>query len=325
MDTKRLIVFSGIIIAIVIGMSFFSPKPQKKESDGNVKAVVCVSTFSLFEVANAVAGDALDVRSIVPLGSDAHMFSPNPTQVAEISKSGLFVYNGAGFETWAANLTNTLPKTTQILDMSQHVVLQKSEEEHHDEHENGHGEKSNADQHRHGAYDPHYWLDIDNMIVMTRTLDAEFSKLSPTKAEQFHNNAALYIAELEKLKSEFTAGLAECKNRTLVSNHDAFGYLTHANKLENISVIGLSSDEQPSAQVMAHIVEVVKEHGMKTIFFEELINDNVSQTIARETGAKAVPLQPLENISQDELKSHQTYLSIMRENLKKLHEAMECR
>lgn len=321
MDTKRLIVFSGIIIAIVIGMSFFSPKPQKKESDGNVKAVVCVSTFSLFEVANAVAGDALDVRSIVPLGSDAHMFSPNPTQVAEISKSVLFVYNGAGFETWAANLTNTLPKATQILDMSQHVGLQKSEEEHHDEH----GEKSDADQHRHGAYDPHYWLDIDNMIVMTRTLDGEFSKLSPTKAEQFHNNAALYIAELEKLKSEFTAGLAECKNRTLVSNHDAFGYLTHANKLENISVIGLSSDEQPSAQVMAHIVEVVKEHGMKTIFFEELINDNVSQTIARETGAKAVPLQPLENISQDELKSHQTYLSIMRENLKKLREAMECR
>ena len=59
--------------------------------------------------------------------------------------------------------------------------------------------------------------------------------------------------------------------------------------------------------------------------FEELINDNVSQTIARETGAKAVALQPLENISQDELKSHQTYLSIMRENLKKLREAMECR
>ncbi|WP_305532436.1 metal ABC transporter solute-binding protein, Zn/Mn family [Sulfuricurvum sp.] len=318
MDTKRLIVFGGVIAAIVIGMSFFSPKPQKKEGTTEAKAVVSVSTFSLYEVATAVAGDAMDVRSIVPLGSDAHMFSPNPTQVAEISSGTFFIFNGAGFETWAESLKNTLPKTTQIVDMSQHVAMQKSEEEHeerHDDHE----------EHQHGAYDPHYWLDIDNMIKMTQTLDGEFSKRLPSKAEIFHGNAATYIGELQKLKAEYAKGLAECKNRTLVSNHDAFGYLAYSNKLENVSVIGLSSDEQPSAKNIADIITVVKEHGVKTIFFEEMINDNVSQTIARETGAKAVPLQPLENISQDELKSHQTYLTIMRENLKKLREAMECR
>ena len=324
MDTKRLLVFGSVIIAVIVGLTFFAPQPQPKQEGRENKPMVSVSTFSLFEVANAVAGDAMDVHSIVPLGSDAHMFSPNPTQVADLSKSAFFIYNGAGFETWAESIKNTLPKTTQVIDMSQHVTLQKSEEEHADEHDH---EEQGQDEHahHHGAYDPHYWLDIDNMIKMTQTMDEEFSKLLPTKAEQFHTNATAYITELQKLKSEYLSSLAECKNRTLISNHDAFGYLTHANKLENVSVIGLSSDEQPSAQTVAHVVEVVKEHGMKTIFFEELINDNVSQTIARETGAKAVPLQPLENISQDELKSHQTYLSIMRENLKKLREAMECR
>jgi zinc transport system substrate-binding protein len=322
MDTKRLIVFGGIIAAIVIGVSFFSPKPQAKQTEGEAKPIVSVSTFSLYEVARAIAGDELEVHNIIPLGGDAHMFSPNPTQVAEISRASLFIYNGAGFETWAESLKNTLPKTTQILDMSQHVALQKSEEDHHDEHEEG---DDDHEDHQHGAYDPHYWLDIDNMIKMTQTLDGEFSKLLPSKAEMFHGNAATYIGELQKLKSEYTKGLAECKNRALVSNHDAFGYLAHSNKLENVSVVGLSSDEQPSAKNIADIITIVKEHGVKTIFFEEMINDNVSQTIARETGAKAVPLQPLENISQDELKSHQTYLSIMRENLKKLREAMECR
>lgn len=324
MDTKRLLVFGSVIIAVIAGLTFFAPQPEKKESDAasEVNPMISVSTFSLLEAARAVSGDTIDIRSIVPLGNDAHMFSPNPTQVAGISKSALFIYNGAGFETWAEGLKNILPKTTQILDMSQHVALLKSEEEHADEHD--HDEHAH-DEHKHGAYDPHYWLDIDNMIKMTQTMDAEFSKLLPSKAEIFHGNAATYIGELQKLKAEYTTGLSECKNRTLISNHDAFGYLAYANKLENVSVIGLSSDEQPSAQTVAHVVEVVKEHGMKTIFFEELINDNVSQTIARETGAKAVPLQPLENISEDELKSQATYLSIMRENLKKLREAMECR
>jgi len=318
MDTKRLIIFGGIIAAIVIGVNFFSPKPQSKEVSSQTKPIVSVSTFALYEIAKTVAGDSVEVHPIIPLGTDAHMFTPNPSNVAEISKSSLFVYNGAGFESWAENLKNALPKTTQVVDMSRYVVLLKSEADHHEE-------ETDGEHHHEGTFDPHYWLDIDNMIKMTQIFDAEFSKLNPVEAERFHGNAATYIGELQRLKAEYTSGLSECKNRTLVSNHDAFGYLASVNKLESVSVIGLSSDEQPSAKNIADIIATVKEHGVKTIFFEEFINDNVSQTIARETGAKAVALQPLENISQDELKSHQTYLTIMRENLKKLREAMECR
>lgn len=319
-EKKRFFIFGSILIAVIVASMVFMPQLTKTQTKME-KPVVSVSTFSLYESAKAVGGDAVDVRSIVPLGSDAHMFSPNPSHVAELSKSALFVYNGAGFESWAEGMKKSLPSSVKAIDMSRYAVLLKSEhDEGHDaEHTDDHGE------HAHGVYDPHYWLDIDNMIKMTQTLETEFSKVLPEKAPLFHQNAAAYIAELQKLKSQYVSGLAECQNRTLVSNHDAFGYLAHANKLEAVSVIGLSSDEQPSAKTMAHIVEVVKEHKIKTIFFEELINDNVSQTIARETGVKAVPLQPLENISEDELKSHQSYLSIMRENLTKLREAMECR
>lgn len=314
-------IFAAAIMAVIAGLAFFAPDTRDGLRETKARPVVMVSTFPLYEAARAVAADAMEIRTIIPFGTDPHVFSPNPQQVADISKSALFVYNGAGFESWAESLKNTLPSGVKVIDMSRHVVLQKSEEEHHDE-EAGHIDEHAH--HEHGAYDPHYWLDIDNMIAMTRTMEAEFSGLLPEKAESFHKNAAAYIDELQTLKSEFAAGLAECNSRTLISNHDAFGYLARANRLENISVIGLSSDEQPSAQTVARIVGLVKEHGIKTIFFEELINDNVAQTIARETGAKALPLQPLANISEDELKSHQTYLSVMRSNLAKLREAMEC-
>lgn len=320
MGKKRFLIFGGVLVGAVIGIAMLS-HGSKTELRSIQKPIVSLSTFSLYESAKAVAGDELDVRSIVPLGSDAHMFSPNPAQAAELSGSALFIYNGAGFESWAEGMKKSLPSSVKVIDMSRYAVLLKNER--HDGHDTDHTDDHEGDSH--GAYDPHYWLDIDNMITMTQTLESEFSKVLPAKAQLFHQNATAYIADLQKLKSEYATGLSECQNRTLVSNHDAFGYLAHANKLENISVIGLSSDEQPSAKTMANIVTIVKEHRIKTIFFEELINDNVSQTIAREAGVKAVPLQPLENISEDELKSHQNYLSIMRENLKKLREAMECR
>ncbi|MDP3267037.1 MAG: zinc ABC transporter substrate-binding protein [Sulfuricurvum sp.] len=315
MNTKRLIMVGCVIAAAIVTAVFMGTKaqPMKKES---TNPMVIVSTFSLYEAAHEVGGDLIDVEAIVPLGSDPHMFSPNPKQVAEISTSSLFVYNGAGFETWAENMKKTLPSTTHVIDMSQYVTLRVSQEDAHENHE--------EHAHHHGANDPHYWLDIDNMIKMVKTLEVEFSKLVPVKESQFHKNATAYLSKLEALKIDYTMGLSECKNRTLITNHDAFGYLAHANNLKNISIIGLSSDEQPSAKIISEVIALVKEHGIKTIFFEEMINDNVAHTIARETGATAQPLQPLENISEDELKSHQTYESIMRANLAKLTEAMEC-
>ncbi|HEX5669934.1 MAG TPA: zinc ABC transporter substrate-binding protein [Sulfuricurvum sp.] len=303
---KKRWIFVGIILIIIgVSLRFFVKESSTDGASQRVKPIVAVSTFTLYEVSSVIAGETLEIFPIVPLGSDAHMFSPAPAQVAKISNAAFFIYNGAGFETWAESLKHTLPKAVNVIDMSTHVALLK--------------EKDN------GAYDPHYWLDIDNMINMTQTLENEFAQLFPVNAPLYHSNAMEYIAKLQKLKSEYVHGLRECKNRTLISNHDAFGYLAHANDLQNVSIIGLSSDEQPSAKTISEVIARIKEHGIKTIFFEEMINDNVAQTIARETGAKAQPLQPLENISEDELKSHQTYESIMHANLAKLTQAMECR
>lgn len=289
----------GILIGSFIAFIGFSILFSPTKNSERVEPAICVSTFPLYEIAHTLAGDTFEVKPIIPLGSDAHAYSPSPSDVASISKAALFVYSGAGFEGWVQSLKGTLSSAVTIIDMSQHVKLLKD--------------------------DPHYWLNIDNMILMTETMEAELSKLSPKNKELYRTNALAYISELKKLKREYTAGLAQCKIRTLVTNHDAFGYLAQANNLKNISIIGLSSDEQPSAKTMADVITLVQKEKIQTIFFEELIDDNVAQTIAKESGATAKPLQPLENISEAELKSHSTYLSIMRDNLTKIRDAMECR
>ena len=109
-----------------------------------------------------------------------------------------------------------------------------------------------------------------------------------------------------------------------MTNHNAFGYLAYANNLKNISIIGLSSDEQPSAKKMVEISTLMQKEKISTIFFEELIDDNVAQTIAKSSGAHAKSLQPLENITQSEFDNNETYISIMGNNLVKLRSAMEC-
>ena len=263
------------------------------------KPTVMVSTFALYDISRTVAGDTLEIKTVVPLGGDAHAYSPTPSDVATLSKAPLFLINGAGFEGWVDSLKTTLPSSVRIVDMSAHVGLLDN--------------------------DPHYWLSIDNMIEMTREIQRQFSALSPKNQAVYEANAYRYIEALQELKQRYETGLKECKNRTLVTNHNAFGYLAYSNDLKNISIIGLSSDEQPSAKKMGEISTLMQKEKINTIFFEELIDDNVAQTIAKSSGAHAQSLQPLENITQSEFDANATYISIMENNLMKLRSAMECR
>ena len=303
----------ALVIGIVLVAIYFVT-PTGNSSQRNEKPTIAVTTFPLYEVARIIAGSQLNIHTVVPLGSDPHMYSPSPSDLVKISQSDVFIYSGAGFEHWVESMVKTLPNSVLVMDMSKHVVL--LEHNHHEE---------AADEHEHGAYDPHYWLDIQNMIKMTQATADLLSKKYPEHESLFQSNAKIYINELKKLENEFKNGLKNCRTTTIISNHDAFGYLAHANGLNTVSVIGLSSDEQPSAHTVANIVNLVKVHKTKSIFFEELMNDNVAQTIAKETGAKAEVLHPLENITQEQLNTHVSYLSLMRSNLEKLKNGLECR
>jgi zinc transport system substrate-binding protein len=293
---KALAFFIAIIGALFGFYTIFSytMKPSLPK-----KPAVIVSTFALYDISRAVAGDTLEIKTVVPLGSDAHAYSPTPSDIAIFSKASLFFINGSGFEGWVENLKNTLPASVHIVDMSLHVGLLDN--------------------------DPHYWLNIDNMIEMTWEVQRQFSALSPTNKALYQANGDRHREALQKLKQQYAVGLKECKNRTLVTNHNAFGYLAYSNDLKNISIIGLSSDEQPSAKKMAEITTLMQKEKISTIFFEETIDDNVAQTIAKSSGAIAQSLQPLENITQAEFDVNATYISIMENNLMKLRNAMECR
>lgn len=307
------IIFVAFVLVIITSSVFYFGQKTNNEVK---KPIVSVSTYALYDALTHIGGDEIEVFKIIPLGSDAHTYEPTPDDIIKISKSKLFIYNGGGFEPWVESLEGSINTDIKVVDMGKFVTLYK--EEHH-EHE--HGED---DHHHHEGYDPHYWLDMDNMIKLSQKMVELLSEILPQKRELFKANGDKYIAQLEALKKDYDKALARCDKRVLITNHNAFGYLARAYGIENHSVIGLSSDEQPSAKVMSEISKLIKEKGVKTIFFEELINDNVSHTLAKEVGIEALALQPLENITKDEFDQNKTFISIMRENLAKLSKAMEC-
>ena len=128
--------------------------------------------------------------------------------------------------------------------------------------------------------------------------------------------------ECDKLDTLYKEETSKLTKKELVVAHEAFGYLCHAYGLEQMGIEGLSADDEPDPKQMSEVIRFAKEHQVKTIFFEELVSPKVAKTIAKETGANAKMLNPLEGLSNKKIKAGEDYFSVMKQNLAAIKEAL---
>lgn len=278
---------------------------------------VTTTIFPIYDVVKNVGKEKVTLTNLIPFGVEAHEFEPKAKEMAKISKSDLFITGGEVFEPWSKKVISSLKLQDKTVDMSQKVKLLKPKTEHaQGDHEHGHKSKQ--------SYDPHYWLSIDNYMTIAKECANVLSKKDPANAKIYDANLAEYLKKLQALKAEYET-LKSCKNKKVIVNHDAFGYLANDYGITQYSIAGMSPESRPSAKQIAKLVEVVKKEKINTVFFEEFASDKVAKTIAKEANAKTDALRPIENITLDESKKGIGYIEIMRQNLTKLQGAMDCR
>jgi zinc transport system substrate-binding protein len=265
---------------------------------------VCVTIFPIYDAAKNVGKDKIALTNLVPFGTEAHEFEPKAKDVAKLSKCDVFITSGEVFEPWSAKIINSLKIKDKTIDMSKKVKLIKV-----------------GDQ---GSYDPHYWLNIENQIAITKEIVSLLSKKDPANSKTYEANGAEYIKKLTTLKAEYEA-IRKCKNKKVIVNHDAFRYLSNEYEIKQYSISGMSPDAKPTAKQIANLIEIAKKEKINTVFFEEFASDKVAKTIAKEANIKTDALRPVENITLEESRKNIGYVEIMRSNLQKLLGAMECR
>lgn len=300
---KKALIFLLLLLVLFFGQLMILDESSRAEE---VNPFVAVTNFALYDIATHVVGKQVEVKTLIPFGIESHSYVPSVKTMSELAKAEFFAFIGLGMEPW---ITNAQAKG---LDMSRFAKL-KEEACSHDE-ADGH--------HEHGAVDPHYWLSIENMMRMTMGFTIRSAEQFPEHKAAFVLNAEAYIAQLKELDREYKESLSKCKRREIVVNHNAFSYLAQSYGFEAHSVTGLSPDEQASAKKMREITDLVNNEKIPVIFFESFVSPKVSETISQETGARVDSLQPLANVSEDEVKKG--YIVLMRENLQKLVAAMEC-
>ena len=264
---------------------------------------VSVGFYPYAFVAERVGGPDVDVVNLTKPGGEPHDLELTPQQVAGLSQTDLVVY-AEGFQP-AVDKAVEQQAADRALDVLTTVELRE-------------GEAHDADEVE-GGQDPHVWLDPVRLGTIAGAVADELAGLDPARADAFHERAAALQIELGELDEELRTGLGSCARQEIVTSHDAFGYLAGAYGLEQVSLAGLSPDDEASPGRLAEVATYAQENGVTTIFFEETASPRVAESLAREVGAEAVVLSPLEGAPETG-----DYLSAMRTNLQVLQTALDC-
>lgn len=298
------------VIALALGGCQDAPKEAPK-AGAPPRPLVVASFYPLYDFARQIAGDRAEVVSLVPTGVEPHDWEPSPRDVARVEQAAVFIYNGAGFDAGAERLAKNVSATkTVVVEATAGVPLLPAKA---------------AKPAKEPEHDPHVWLDPTLVRLQVDAIRGGLAKADPANAEHYATRAGAYATRLTTLHEALAKGLESCQRREIVVSHAAFTYLAHRYKLNQVPVMGLSPEAEPSPAELARVVRQVRRVKAKVIFFETLVSPKLAETLAAEVGAKTLVLNPLEGLTSDEEKAGKDYIGVMEENLKNLRVALECR
>lgn len=318
---KKLIVTALAAIAAIAclaGCSTGSGAADEAHSDSKVQVVA--SFYPMYDFAEKIGGDRVEVTNLVPAGTEPHDWEPSTTDMKTLESAKVFVYSGAGMEHWVEDIEGTLGNEALIsVEASQGVDLLPAAEHEDEEDEAG---REDAHEHEHGQYDPHVWLSPENAKIEMGNIRDALVKADPEGKSTYDANYEKYAGMLDELDEEYREKLSNTTDKHIVVSHQAFGYLCDRYGLTQVPIEGIQADSEPDAKTMAEIVAFVEDNDVKTIFSEELVSPKVAQSIADATGAECEALNPLEGLTDEELSAGEDYFSVMEANLDKLVKAL---
>jgi zinc transport system substrate-binding protein len=316
-----------IIIGLLALATLLGCTNSNKTAGKADKLNIVATTFPCYDFARAVAGDKAEITLLLRPGSEIHSFDPSPGDIIKIQTADLFIYVGGESDVWVEKTLESSDlsklKTARLIDFiapyEEEVIEGMTEED------EGHDHEAEAEGEEEAEYDEHIWTSPANAIALTSTLAEIIAALDPKNADFYAANAAKYIEEIKGVQAEIAEVVKNAKRKKLlVADRFPFRYLVEEYSLDYAAAFpGCSAEMDASAATVAFLINTVKKEKLPYIYHIELSNKRIADTIKNETGVKTLELHSVQNVSADEFKKGETYVSIMKRNAQNLKLGLE--
>lgn len=334
--SKRILAAACAAATALTLSACMSPSTSGGSSSKDGKLTVMASFYPLQYLAEKIGGEHVSVSSLTPDGAEPHELELSPKMVDSLSSADAVIYL-AGFQSAVDEaIEQQAPKT--VIDVSPAAELieagtdanhpSEDEEDTADEAQSGQTEAHDHEGHDHEGHDhhhdmstdPHFWLDPTRMAHAATLVGDKLAEADSAHADVYKANAKALAEELNTLSDTLVTKTSNCKVKTFVTAHTAFGYLADRTGLTQVGISGLDPESSPSPARLADIAQTAKEQGVTTIFTEALIDPKVAQTLADDLGITTAVLDPIESQTD----ASKDYAATMNSNIDALTKALDC-
>lgn len=311
--------FFLMILAILL-LTGCAPLQQQKSEKTQVVATI----FPLYDFAREVAGEDAEVKMLLKPGAEVHSYEPTPQDMIAIQNCDVFLYIGGESDEWVRNVLDSVDTSRMQVVALMDCVEAAEEAESGFAWSDEHGHNHDGHDHMDAEYDEHIWTSPKNAMRMIEAINEAMQAADVSHTAAYQGRAELYTEKLHALDSELAQTVKEAKRNLLIfADRFPFLYLARDYGLEYYAAYpGCSSEAEPSAATVAAIIEEVKQSGVPVVFYIELSNRLMADTIAEATGAEELLLHSCQNVSKEEFERGESYLSLMGQNIENLKIAL---
>ena len=319
MKNKKFIL-SIISIAIIIWIITVLPNGGKRNTPENARIKIVASNFASYDFLRAIIGDnkEIELTFLLGPGKDAHSYDPTAGDLIKIQNADLFVYIGGEMEKWSDKVLESMDSTgKEIICISDFVENMEGKEVD--------GAEEEEHEHEEGAFDEHIWTSPANAIKMVNALENAMEKIDKENAVTYKKNADDYISQIKEVDKKIQDVVDnKVRDRLVFADKMPMQYFMEYYGLEASAAFdGCSTETDPSAKTIAYLQNKIKEENIPVVLYIELNPGRVAQTIANETGAEAMQINSLHNVSLEDFNNGETWVSLMSKNVEVLRKALQ--
>jgi ABC-type Zn uptake system ZnuABC Zn-binding protein ZnuA len=260
-------------------------------------------TLPIFEDFVRIAGkENVEVFSLVPPGSDPHLYEETPGDINRVNEAQFFFYNRLGLDTALAEaLEDEIGDEPYVVPFAPNVRSPRGDEL-------GNSEITAEE----AGDNPHLWLDPMLAYVYAEIVADEFVIYDGVRETFYNDNFAAFRDEMVGLRDEITAEIEKipAANRRLVTYHDSFAHFARRFGLEvaGFAVPEPGAPADPAA--VDSLVGAVQAQSIPAVFAEHGYDRAAIDAIASRAGV------PVCTLYSDILpEGVDTYVEMMRRNV----------
>lgn len=283
---------------------------QKNKDQLNIYTTV----FPLQYFTERIGEKFVNVSTIYPPGADEHTFEPSQKDMIKLADSDLFFYVGLGLEGFVEKAKESLKnENVSLVPAAENLNLAPTEEdEEHADHEDG----------GHGDFNPHVWLDPIYSKEMAAVIRDSLVEKMPENKDTFDQNYQQLADELDQLNSKFESTTQNAKHNKILVTHAAFSYWEQRYGIEEISISGLSTTNEPTQRELEEIISNADKQGLHYVLFEQNVKSKLGDIVQNEIGAKTLHVHNLGVLTKENIENKETYFTLMEQNLESLKTAL---